>query len=75
MWEAAGPMPKLLSRASALLIVTVLSACSESSEPPPPPVPASYHRDVAPLVQEKCAGCHVEGGIAPFALNTYAEVF
>jgi hypothetical protein len=30
---------------------------------------------VAPLVREKCGGCHVEGGIAPFSLGTYAEVF
>jgi hypothetical protein len=30
---------------------------------------------VAPLIQEKCGGCHVEGGIAPFALGTYAETF
>lgn len=37
--------------------------------------PATYHRDIAPLVQQKCAGCHVEGGIAPFPLQSYEEVF
>jgi hypothetical protein len=30
---------------------------------------------VAPLLREKCASCHVEGGIAPFTLGSYAEVF
>jgi len=68
-------MKRPLLGAGALLIVIVLSACSESSEPPPPPVPASYHRDVAPLVADKCGSCHVEGGIAPFSLQSYAEVF
>lgn len=33
----------------------------------------TYHRDVKPIVDAKCANCHVEGGIAPFALTTYAE--
>ena len=68
-------MPRHLLGASALLILTVVSACGESSEPPAPPVPATYHKDVAPLVREKCATCHVEGGIAPFTLNSYAELF
>ena len=27
-------------------------------------------RDVAPIVQRKCATCHVAGGVAPFALGT-----
>ncbi len=68
-------MQRPLLGVSALLSVIVLSACSGASEPPPAPEPASYHRDVAPLVQEKCGSCHVEGGIAPFALRSYAEVF
>lgn len=28
---------------------------------------------VGVLIGERCAGCHVEGGIAPFALTTYDE--
>ncbi len=65
----------LLLGARALLLVIAVSACSESPEVPPPPVPATYHRDVAPLVQQKCANCHAEGGIAPFPLRSYAELF
>ena len=34
----------------------------------------TYYRDIKPLVDVKCTGCHVEGGIAPFPLTTYAEV-
>lgn len=34
----------------------------------------TYIRDVQPLVQAKCANCHTNGGIAPFALETYEQV-
>jgi hypothetical protein len=34
----------------------------------------TWWEDVAPIVYEHCNGCHVEGGIAPFALLTYEEV-
>jgi mono/diheme cytochrome c family protein len=30
----------------------------------------SFTRDVAPIIQQKCAGCHQTGGVAPFALET-----
>ena len=30
----------------------------------------SFTREVAPILQRKCAGCHQTGGIAPFALET-----
>ncbi|MBA3432865.1 MAG: hypothetical protein H0U08_02100, partial [Actinobacteria bacterium] len=35
-----------------------------------PGVSPSFTRDVAPIIQEKCAGCHRIGGIAPFPLET-----
>jgi peroxiredoxin len=34
----------------------------------------SYAKDVAPIIEEKCASCHVDGGIAPFAMNSYEVV-
>jgi hypothetical protein len=33
----------------------------------------TWHQDIAPVVVGKCGGCHVDGGIAPFSLQTYAE--
>jgi len=62
---------------SSVLIVVLLIACGEPAEAPPAPspdVPPTYHRDIAPLLQEKCGSCHTAGGIAPFALQTYAQV-
>lgn len=34
----------------------------------------TYHRDVARILQRNCVECHNEGGIAPFALDDFAEV-
>jgi hypothetical protein len=34
----------------------------------------TYHKDVSPIVQAKCAPCHHPGGGAPFSLLTYADV-
>lgn len=33
----------------------------------------TFWQDVAPLYNAKCVGCHQEGGIAPFALDNYAD--
>lgn len=33
----------------------------------------TWHQHIAPLISQKCSGCHVEGGIAPFSLETYEQ--
>jgi hypothetical protein len=33
----------------------------------------TFHKDVEPILQQHCQGCHVAGGIAPFALVAYAD--
>lgn len=33
-----------------------------------------YAKDVAPILKENCANCHVEGGIGPFAMNSYEMI-
>ncbi len=35
---------------------------------------ATFYKDIAPILQQKCQGCHLSGGIAPFPLLTYADV-
>lgn len=56
--------------------VAVLS-CS-SSKPGPSPTTATeevtFASTIQPLMEEKCQGCHRDGGIAPFALVTYDDV-
>src|SRR5689334_2974355 len=34
------------------------------------PPAVTYYRDVKPILDHDCVGCHVEGGLAPFALDT-----
>jgi hypothetical protein len=33
--------------------------------------PPTYHQDIAPILQGRCVSCHQEGGIGPFALDTF----
>jgi len=40
-----------------------------------PGAAVTWHQDIAPIVAQKCSGCHVGGGIAPFSLTTYAQAF
>src|SRR5258708_24821836 len=53
----------LLAVAGALALAVLGSAASGPT----------YNRDVAPILDAKCASCHRLGGIAPFALTTAAE--
>jgi len=39
-----------------------------------PGVTPSFTRDVAPIIQQKCAGCHRSGGIAPFPLVSAKQI-
>lgn len=56
---------------STLGVVVTIASCTggtTTTEPPPPP---TWHTDVRPLMERACLSCHVEGGIGPFALDTY----
>jgi mono/diheme cytochrome c family protein len=39
-----------------------------------PAAAPSFTRDVAPVIAEKCSGCHRPGGIAPFSLVTARQI-
>lgn len=34
----------------------------------------TYYRDVKPIIDGRCLGCHLAGGIGPFALGSYEDV-
>src|SRR5688500_11576252 len=66
-----------------LLAISAATACFStggSTDPGPTPTPTvpadvNYYRDVAPIVNANCVGCHVGGGIGPFELGTYAQAY
>src|SRR5438874_101833 len=33
----------------------------------------TFHKDVQPILEAHCQKCHTTGGLAPFALLTYAD--
>ena len=35
----------------------------------------TYNDDVFPILRDRCARCHVAGGVAPMSLMTYDEAF
>jgi hypothetical protein len=42
------------------------------SEPMPGGI--SFHKDIRPLMEARCLGCHVDGGSGPFPLDTWERV-
>ena len=53
--------------------VTEVHGCAITYDGPKPQ-DISYARDVAPILQNKCVGCHSAGNIGPFAMSSYAKV-
>jgi hypothetical protein len=56
-------------RAGCVLVVALAAGALEGTAQG-----VTYARDVAPIIQENCQECHMEGSIAPIQLTTYDEV-
>ena len=57
------------------LAVTFSGAVAQSGSTAQAPAAISYERDVKPIVDRKCSGCHVNGGHAGgLQLNTFDEM-
>jgi hypothetical protein len=58
------------------LLALITAACGESTPAPTTTSLATtptYYRDVEPILQTRCAGCHSADGIAPFAFEMYED--
>jgi len=66
------PISAALVCAAFLLLAPRRSApfayASAAAQPAPPP---TFYRDVLPILQQRCQGCHRPGEIGPFPLETY----
>ncbi|HXT68201.1 MAG TPA: tetratricopeptide repeat protein [Vicinamibacterales bacterium] len=63
-------MKGLQKRPAGALIAAVIAVSGCSREPQPP---ATFNKDVAPIVFANCVTCHRPGGDGPFSLLTYAD--
>ncbi len=62
--------------ASVLVLLAVAVAAVErggDATAAKSPARPTYARDVKPILDARCAGCHFRGGIAPFPLTSYAD--
>src|SRR6188472_4324034 len=57
---------------SLLAAVSIAALVAHAGGAAPSTAP-TYNRDVAPILDAKCASCHRIGGIAPFSLTTAAD--
>ena len=59
------------------LLATAIAGCGGSGggeSQTAPGAAVTYHKDVAPILADRCVGCHTEGGIAPFSLERFEDV-
>jgi hypothetical protein len=74
-------MSALLACTLALRLLTPVPATGPAKGPAhegsarsePAPGSATYARDVAPILQRRCQGCHRPGQVGPFALSSYDD--
>src|SRR5687767_13801120 len=58
----------------AVALCGLLPGCTGSpDEQQPPAASVTWHQDIALIVIQRCSGCHEEGGIGPFPLETYEQ--
>ena len=62
--------------ALALGISVLVGAGAERSvraQQAPAPAGVTFTKDVAPILQRSCEGCHRADGVAPMSLSTYED--
>ena len=61
--------------ASALALVGIAIAIQPATAHKAITSKYTYNDDVFPILRDKCASCHVPGGVAPMSLMTYDDAF
>ncbi|HEU5207345.1 MAG TPA: hypothetical protein VFT94_07020 [Gaiellaceae bacterium] len=63
-----------IAAAAVAALVVPLAALAMARDETGTAAAPSFTRDVAPVIAEKCAGCHQPGEIAPFSLVTAKQI-
>src|SRR6266853_6597297 len=58
---------------SGMLLVLLLSLSGSFAQSARTINPPTFYRDVLPILERHCQGCHRAGGIAPMPFETYEE--
>jgi Flp pilus assembly protein TadD len=58
----------------AAMTLAILTVVAQGAPAVPHAASVTYTKDIAPLVADRCLMCHHDGGSAPFALATFADV-
>jgi len=61
----------LLGAAAVTLALTAFAERGEAHKPITSPF--TFNEDVLPIIRQRCAACHVAGGVAPMSLLTHPE--
>src|ERR1700737_1405723 len=56
-----------------ILTLAFVSAALLAAAPKTTPLQLTYNRDVLPILQNRCQGCHRPGEAAPMSFLTYKE--
>jgi len=70
----SGPRIAVVGAVAAALAIPLAAVARDGSSSAAARPAPSFTRDVAPIVSEKCTGCHRLGGIAPFPLVTAGQI-
>jgi mono/diheme cytochrome c family protein len=54
------------------MLLLLALGCPSPTDDTTPVAQPTWHGGVAPLVIQRCAGCHTSGAIGPFPLDSYA---
>lgn len=72
--DLAEAITAVLAKKDVEVAETTVDGCPiTKNETPAPAQPVTYAKDVAPLLQKHCAGCHRPGTTAPFSLLSFRD--
>ncbi len=64
----------VLSNLPPVVAATEAPGCTLDLEPAPAPANVTYHNRISRIIRNACAECHHDGGVGPFALDSYDDL-